>query len=70
MLIEPFELADRLVTNAEWMEFMANGGYRDRPSLALRRMGDGAVGGWSAPLYWQEREDGYSVDDAARAAAS
>ena len=58
-LIEPFELADRLVTNAEWMEFMANGGYRT-PLLWLSA-GWATVQseGWSAPLYWQEREDGY-----------
>ena len=29
--LEPFRLADRLVTNGEWLEFMADGGYR-RPS--------------------------------------
>ncbi|HEY0437705.1 MAG TPA: DinB family protein, partial [Phenylobacterium sp.] len=32
--LEPFELADRLVTNAEWLGFMADGGYR-RPELWL-----------------------------------
>ena len=32
--LEPFELADRLVTNGEWLEFMADGGYR-RPELWL-----------------------------------
>jgi ergothioneine biosynthesis protein EgtB len=59
VLIEPFELADRLVTNAEWMEFMAAGGYRT-PLLWLSA-GWATVQseGWSAPLYWQEREDGY-----------
>src|SRR5579859_175221 len=32
--LEPFELADRLVTNAEWLAFMTDGGYR-RPELWL-----------------------------------
>ena len=53
------ELADRLVTNAEWMEFMADGGYRT-PLLWLSA-GWATVQseGWTAPLYWEEREDGY-----------
>lgn len=49
-------LADRLVTNAEWLQFMADGGYR-RPELWL-------ADGWArvreqnveAPLYWQRRD--------------
>ena len=58
-LIEPFELADRLVTNGEWMEFMADGGYRT-PLLWLSA-GWATVQseGWTAPLYWDERDDGY-----------
>ena len=32
--VAPFELADRLVTAGEWLEFMADGGYR-RPELWL-----------------------------------
>src|SRR4051812_6872560 len=52
--LEPFRLADRLVTNAEWAEFMADGGYQ-RPELWLsdgwaRVKGDG----WRAPFYWTE----------------
>ena len=58
-LVEPFELADRLVTNGEWMEFMADGGYRT-PLLWLSA-GWATVQseGWTAPLYWDERDDGY-----------
>src|SRR6202040_1762241 len=28
VLVEPYELANRLVTNSEWMAFIADGGYR------------------------------------------
>ncbi len=52
-LVEPFRLADRLVTNGEWLAFMDDGGYR-RPELWLSD-GWAAVqqGHWSAPLYWE-----------------
>ena len=56
--LEPFELADRLVTNAEWLAFMADGGYR-RPELWLSEGWACAQGeGWDAPLYWRQHEDG------------
>ena len=59
VLVEPYELANRLVTNAEWMAFIADGGYR-APLLWLSA-GWATVQseGWSAPLYWEEREGGY-----------
>ncbi|WAC49672.1 ergothioneine biosynthesis protein EgtB [Asticcacaulis sp. SL142] len=51
--LEPFEITDRLVTNGEWLEFMADGGYQ-RADLWLS---DGwamvQTMGWDAPLYWQ-----------------
>jgi len=57
VLIHPFRLADRLVTNAEWLEFMADGGY----STAAHWLADGWATvdreGWEAPLYW-EKHDG------------
>ncbi|MEO8605031.1 MAG: ergothioneine biosynthesis protein EgtB [bacterium] len=53
VLLEPFALATRLVTNADYAAFIADGGYR-RPDLWLS---DGwamvAARGWSAPLYWE-----------------
>lgn len=52
-----FELADRLVTAGEWLEFMADGGY-DRPELWKS---DGwyrsTSEGWDAPLYWRRNPD-------------
>jgi ergothioneine biosynthesis protein EgtB len=54
--IAPFRLADRLVTNREWIEFIEADGYRD-PLLWLS---DGwakvQTEGWTMPLYWNERE--------------
>lgn len=53
-LIEPYALADRLVTNGEYLEFIRDGGYQ-RPELWLS---DGwtavTAERWSAPLYWSE----------------
>ncbi|MBK8977513.1 MAG: ergothioneine biosynthesis protein EgtB [Planctomycetes bacterium] len=51
--LEDFELQDRLVTCGEWLEFIADGGYR-RPELW---MADGFAWlrseGIEAPLYWE-----------------
>lgn len=50
--LEPYQLATRLVTNGEYLEFVREGGY-SRPELWLS---DGlrivAEQNWSAPLYW------------------
>ena len=56
VLLEPFALAQRLVTNHEWDAFIADGGYTN-PALWLSD-------GWAwvqrmgicAPLYWREGE--------------
>jgi ergothioneine biosynthesis protein EgtB len=54
VLLQPFALAARPVTNHEFLEFVADGGY-DRPELWLS---DGWAaarrGGWTAPLYWSD----------------
>jgi dimethylhistidine N-methyltransferase len=59
--LEPYRLADRLVTNGEWLAFMADGGYA-RPELWLsegwaRRQ----VEEWQAPLYWRETDAGWAA---------
>ncbi len=52
-LIHPFRLADRLVTNAQFLEFVFDGGY-ETPTLWLSDGWDRATQeGWRAPLYWE-----------------
>jgi ergothioneine biosynthesis protein EgtB len=52
--LRPFRLADRLVTNGEYLEFLDMGGYRT-PTLWLSE-GWRVVQerGWRAPLYWED----------------
>ena len=54
VLLNDFFLANRLVTNAEYLQFMDDGGY-DQPLLWLSD-GWSAVQqeSWRAPLYWQQ----------------
>jgi ergothioneine biosynthesis protein EgtB len=50
--LEPFALASRPVTNAEYRAFIDDGGYR-RPELWLALGWDVSnARGWNAPLYW------------------
>jgi ergothioneine biosynthesis protein EgtB len=58
-LIRPFKLANRCVTNAEWIEFIEDSGYKT-PTLWLAD-GWGAVNAqdWQGPLYFEEAEGGY-----------
>jgi ergothioneine biosynthesis protein EgtB len=57
--LEPFALASRLVTNAEYRAFVDDGGY-DRPELWLS---DGwrarTAAAWRAPLYWERDDRGW-----------
>ncbi len=56
-----FELASRPATNAEFLAFIADGGY-DRPDTWLS---DGWTArkarSWSAPLYWEQAGRGWKV---------
>jgi ergothioneine biosynthesis protein EgtB len=58
-LVHPFALADRLVTNGEWLAFMADGGY----ATAALWLADGwntlNREGWRAPLYWEQRDSAW-----------
>ncbi len=54
VLLQPVRLSRALVTNGEWLEFMADGGYAT-PALWLS---DGwatvEAEGWNAPGYWRK----------------
>ncbi len=59
-LVGAFALGSRLVTNAEYAAFIDDGGYEE-PALWLS---DGwaevRARGWSAPLYWERRGEGWT----------
>jgi len=56
--MQPFALASRLVTNAEYLEFIEDSGYA-RPELWLSDGWDTVCRlGWKAPLYWEKNPAG------------
>ncbi|HEY0784085.1 MAG TPA: ergothioneine biosynthesis protein EgtB [Thermoanaerobaculia bacterium] len=59
--LDGFALASRLVTNGEYLEFIADGGYRNPLLWLANGWAKVKEGGWTAPLYW-ERQDGGSFD--------
>ncbi len=53
-LLRPYRLANRAVTNREWIRFIEDGGYGN-PALWLSDGIDHVrTGGWQAPLYWEQ----------------
>ncbi|HEX4172521.1 MAG TPA: SUMF1/EgtB/PvdO family nonheme iron enzyme, partial [Acetobacteraceae bacterium] len=54
--LHPYAIASRLVRNGDWLDFMADAGYR---TVALW-MSDGwacaQTNGWGAPLHWHEKD--------------
>jgi ergothioneine biosynthesis protein EgtB len=59
--LKPFELASRLATCGEYLDFMRDGGY-ERAELWLSDGWDTVKSqGWRAPLYWFEAEGEWRV---------
>lgn len=54
--LEGFQLADRLVTNGEYMEFIADGGYRNGELWLSEGWATVNEREWSEPFYWEERD--------------
>src|SRR5690606_2421106 len=56
VFLGPFALAERLVTNGEYLGFMADGGY-SRPELWLSLgWATAQEQGWTEPFYWEKRD--------------
>jgi ergothioneine biosynthesis protein EgtB len=58
--VDEFNLADRLVTNADWLAFVNDRGYH-RPELWLSNgWATVRAANWEAPLYWERTPDGWT----------
>ena len=55
--LEPYLLADRLVTNGEYLEFMEDGGYERAELWLSEGFATAQEKGWTEPFYW-EKSDG------------
>ena len=57
IFVRPFRIANRAVTNREWIEFIDNNGYK----TASLWLSDGIAAvrekGWEAPLYWEQQDN-------------
>ncbi|MBM5815698.1 MAG: ergothioneine biosynthesis protein EgtB [Cyanobacteria bacterium K_Offshore_surface_m2_239] len=59
--LEPFALSRRLVSNADYAAFIADGGYR-RPELWMSEgWAIARERGWSAPRYWREENGEFTL---------
>jgi len=56
VVLRPYELAKRSVTNAEFAHFISDGGYQNRKIWSDQGWALVREQGWAAPLYWR-RED-------------
>lgn len=55
--LEPYRLADRPVTNGEWIAFMEDGGYDNQTLWLMEGWAVREQNDWDSPLYWW-RQDG------------
>ncbi len=55
-LLQPFAIADRLVCNGEWLDFIEDGGYRTTALWLADGWASVKAEGWGAPLYWEWRD--------------
>ncbi|MCU1496973.1 MAG: methyltransferase [Acidimicrobiales bacterium] len=61
VMVEPFHLADRLVTEGDWLAFMDDRGYHRAELWLSEGWATVQAQRWEAPLYWDRTHDGWSV---------
>lgn len=59
VFLEPFRVADRLVTNGEYLAFMEDGGYRRAEFWLSNGWATVQQQHWVSPLYWEQAPDGW-----------
>ena len=60
-LVHPFEIADRVVTCGQWLDFIADDGYR-KPELWMSAgWAEVQASGWSSPEYWFHADGEWQV---------
>nr|WP_308384587.1 ergothioneine biosynthesis protein EgtB [Brevundimonas nasdae] len=59
--LEPFALANDLVTNAEWIAFIDDGGYQQADLWLADGWATVQTEGWTAPLYWRRDQNGWTT---------
>ncbi len=60
-LVGPVKLARNLVTNAEWLAFMQDGGYGAATLWLMDGFAVASKEQWQAPLYWREIDGQWHV---------
>ena len=59
--VAPFRLADRLVTNGDWLAFIEAEGYGRVEFWLSDGWALARAEGWEAPAYWRRERDGWST---------
>lgn len=54
--VEAFEIADRLVTCGEYLQFMEDGGYQNTPLWLSLGWATREAEDWTEPFYWEQRD--------------
>jgi len=61
VFLRPYALADRLVTQGDWLAFVEEGGYRDARWWQSAGLDAARARGWEAPMHWRRGDAGWSV---------